>query len=169
MQDMCMKGDLPWEAEITSMPIGNWHHLEIRPAPSVFGYVCKTESPLAFPKDTPNRQHERLIGQPSLFEYVDDNIVPLSEVMSDADAKSVWMTYGLTDKARLSHLCWNLPSAATENEQWLAHLNVMARIERMGKERPEARPADPTAAIKFRQAIDDALNRKDEGASDTRN
>lgn len=164
LRDLCLRGELPWGGDIVKMPIGNWHHLELQPAPSVVGYVCKTDSPLAFPRDTPNRQHERLTGQGSLFDVMDDNVVSLSAVMAAPEEKCVWMTYGVTSEGSISHLCWNLPSSVENSEGWLAHINILERIRRSGNDRPTARPADPKDVVKFKLEIDEALRAQDKRA-----
>lgn len=164
VRELCMKGDLPFDAEMLPMPIGNWHHIELRPAPAVFAYVCKTDGPLAFPKDTPNRQHERLIGQGDLFdpEVIEGNVVPFRSILDSSEAKCVWLTYGLQEGGEVSHLCWAMPSAAGANESWLAHLNILKRLRNAGHhEAPPARAVDPTTVLKFKRDIDEALNRLD--------
>ena len=160
LQDLSIRGELPFPAQIEVMPIGNWHHLELKASESIIAHVCKTDGPLSFPKDTPNRQDERLTNQPDLFT---PNVVSIRQVVESASPKCVWLTYGTLVDGSITHVCWGMPTPPTVAENWLAHVNVLARMRRTGDQMPpQERTVDPTAVIKFKRDIDEALNKPDE-------
>jgi hypothetical protein len=160
LQDLSIRGELPFSAQIEVMPIGNWHHLEIKASESIVAHVCKTDAPLSFPKDTPNRQDERLTNQPDLFM---PNVVSIRQVVESSAPKCVWLTYGTLADGSITHVCWGMPTPPTVAENWLAHVNVLARMRSTGDQMPlKERVVDPTALMKFKRDIGEALNNSDE-------
>lgn len=155
IQTLCDRGELPFEAAIDLMPIGNWHHLVLKASDTMVSHLCRTESSLAFPKDTPNRQDERLTNQPDLF---DDKVISLSAAIKAVEEKCVWLTYGYTPDGDLTHACWAMPSPPTVSETWYAHINVVERLRRSGHSpKPKPKGVDPSDVLKFKRDIDEAL------------
>ncbi|MCB2051075.1 MAG: hypothetical protein KDE63_06570 [Novosphingobium sp.] len=156
---LCDRGELPFEASIDLMPIGNWHHLVLRASDTLVSHLCRTESALAFPKDTPNRQDERLTNQPDLF---DENVISLSAALKVVEEKCVWLTYGFTSEGDLTHACWAMPSPPNVAETWYAHINVVERLRRSGQAiKSPPKGVDPNEVLKFKRDIDEALRRTD--------
>jgi hypothetical protein len=84
-QEMCKAGDLPFECELTPMPRGTWHWLDIYSG-DTHGHIVRTEDPSAFPEDTPNRQDARASNIPSLFETEDERVLRRSSTLGSATA-----------------------------------------------------------------------------------
>lgn len=122
-------------------------------------HLCRTDSTLAFPRDTPNRQDERLTNQPDLF---DENVISLSSAIQEVEEKCVWLTYGYTPDGDLTHACWAMPSPPTVSETWYAHINVVDRMRRLGQtSKPKPKGVDPDSILKFKRDIDEALRNPD--------
>ncbi|EAQ25382.1 hypothetical protein, partial [Roseovarius sp. 217] len=130
IHDLCERGELPFEAGIDLMPIGSWHHLVLKASDTVVSHLCRTDGVLAFPKDTPNRQDERLTNQLDLF---DENVISLSAAIKQVEEKCVWLTYGYTPSGDLTHACWAMPSPPSVSETWYAHVNIVERLRRSGQ------------------------------------
>lgn len=159
IQALCDRGELPFEAAIDLMPIGNWHHLVLKASDTVVSHLCRTESSLAFPKDTPNRQDERITNQPDLF---DENVVSLSAAIKSVEEKCVWLTYGYAPDGELTHACWAMPSPPTVAETWYAHVNIVERLRRSGQSpKPKPKGVDPNDVLKFKRDIGEALRKTD--------
>lgn len=152
----CIAGDLPFEATMEAMPRGPFHWVEIS-AGGFKAHICRTDSPSAFPVDTPTRQDERLTNQRSLF----DNVVPLKEAAEDAGDLFAWLSFGVPDVGQLGHLCWAMPSS--DEKTWLAHTNILYRLAaaelRAEPERPPER-----VVIKFREDIKESLDKTEKSA-----
>jgi len=156
IHDLCKRGDLPFKSEITKMPIGGWHWLEIK-APGIRSHVCRTDYAEAFPEDTPNKQDARLVNpQGDLFK---PRLAPLSEVLSAVAEMYCWLTYGATRDGKLTHLCWTVPAA--DQNSWLAHENIL-RGSSMNAPIPPPPGPDPKTKLRFRDYIEEALEKKDE-------
>lgn len=159
LNHLCERGELPFEANIEMMPIGNWHHLVLKASDTLVSHLCRTESAQAFPKDSPNRQDERLTNQPDLF---DENVISLSSAMEQIPEKCVWLTYGYTTEGELTHACWAMPSPPTVSESWHAHINITQRMQRSGvTSKPKHKVVDPDEVLKFKQDINEALQKTD--------
>jgi hypothetical protein len=154
LHELCRIGDLPFGAEFSQMPLGHWHWLEIRSG-GVKGHVIRTESKLAFPANTPNRQDERLRNQYDLFE---DNVIRLAEIADNVGALYAWLVIGATREGQLTHVCWNIPAAG--NDEWLAHVDLLesARGELPSPSSPAPTP-DPRKDMRFREHIEEALKK----------
>ena len=57
LHELCAGGRLPFQAEMTKMPFGAWHWLDIR-AEQFRAQIVRTEGAGALPSDTRNRQPE---------------------------------------------------------------------------------------------------------------
>jgi hypothetical protein len=101
--NMCKVGDLPFRAEITPMPRGTWHWLDIWSG-DVHGHVVRTEEPAAFPEDTPNRQDARARNMRDLFDA--KRVVRIRSLKLYS-----WLCYRATPDGALSHALWQAPSA----------------------------------------------------------
>src|SRR4051812_42692924 len=52
VHESCQAGDLPFDSEMTRMPLGGGHWVELRSG-SYRAHICRTEGPIAFPEETP--------------------------------------------------------------------------------------------------------------------
>lgn len=154
IHDLSTRGDLALEAEMVPMPRGNWHCVEIKSG-AFKAHICRTETPGAFPDDTPTRQDARLVNAPDLFS---GTVVPFATLATEIKEFYAWLMFGASPNGKLGHLCWGVPSA--EGGDWLAHTNVLRRHEAADTEmKPEA-PAK-NLGLRFKNHIEEALT-KDE-------
>lgn len=155
VHESCRAGDLPFESEMTRMPLGGGHWVELRSG-IYRAHICRTDGPVAFPEDTPTRQDQRLSNQLDLFTP-DSVIVPLRPpTICELYA---WLTFG-TEGRELTHLCWGMPEAGRNN--WLARTNVLRRL---GESNVRIDGFDePTAAVvlRFRDHIEQEMRRGDD-------
>ncbi|MBD3732563.1 MAG: hypothetical protein IE934_07605 [Sphingopyxis sp.] len=154
----CRAGDLPFDAEMTRMPLGGGHWVELRSG--VYrAHICRTDGPVAFPEETPTRQDQRLSNQLDMFEP-DPVVVPF-RAPSETEMYA-WLTFGAEGRD-LTHLCWGMPEAGRNS--WLARTNVLNRLGpafEFPVEAPEA--AAPSVVLRFREHIEEELRRDDEGS-----
>jgi len=152
----CIAGDLPFAATVAHMPRGPFHWVEIGSG-GFKAHICRTESPSAFPEDTPTRQDERLTNEPDLFA----NVISLREAADSVADLFAWLTFGVSDDGKVSHLCWAMPAA--DGESWLAHTNVLFRL---ATAQISVEPEQPPerAKLKFRDQIAEALDKTDKPA-----
>lgn len=148
IHEMAQAGDLPFASKLLPMPRGNWHWVELQSA-GIKSHICRSESPTAYPEDTPTRQDERLVNQ---FDF---EFMP-KPVAADPQAMFAWLTYGIAFDGTLGHLCWAMPTSA--GDAWLARTNVLVRLA------DAAREANPETAtkplkLKFKDHIEEALNK----------
>lgn len=158
VHESCKAGDLPFASEMTRMPLGGGHWVEMRSGP-FRAHVCRTDGPVAFPEETPTRQDQRLSNQLELFKS-DPVVVALRP--SAQPEMYAWLTFGASGH-ELTHLCWGMPEAGRNS--WLARTNVLSRLGSVA----EAVPETPTSAVvlRFRDHIEDALRKDiDESNSD---
>lgn len=161
---LCERGELPFEAAIDLMPIGSWHHLVLRPSEGFVSHLCRTETSASFPRDTPNRQDERLTNQPGLF---DENVIDLSRAIDVVEEKCVWLTYGYSPDGEVTHACWAMPSPPSQAETWFAHINIVERLRRSGQlTKPKPKGLDASDVLKFKRDIDDALRNTSQSRKD---
>lgn len=155
IHDLCINGDLPFEAKMVRMPRGSWHWVDIK-SDSFTAQICRTDGPGAFPEDTLTRQDSRMVNQLDMF---DTNIVPFPALESEIKVKCAWLTYGASPKGKLNHLCWAMPSA--DSGDWLAHTDIMKRaaITEIQSARVES---TKKSNLRFREHIEDALNKDQE-------
>lgn len=158
VHESCQAGDLPFVSEMTRMPLGGGHWVELRSG-SYRAHICRTDNPIAFPEETPTRQDQRLSNQLELFER-DPVVVPFGG--APAPEWYAWLTFGATGRD-LTHLCWGMPESGRNS--WLARTNIMNRlgpiIEAVAPETPA-----PAVVLRFRDHIEEAL-RKDDEQSDS--
>lgn len=153
VHESCRTGDLPFNSEMTRMPLGGGHWVELRSG-TFRAHICRTEGPTSFPEETPTRQDQRLSNQLELD--LDPVVVPIRPAVSLHEMYA-WLTFGASGR-ELTHLCWGMPEAG--RNAWLARSNVMRRL---GTIEVEPAPA-PAAALRlrFRDHIEEALRRDDE-------
>jgi hypothetical protein len=162
LRDLSNRGDLPFAAEIVSMPHGPWHWLEIRSG-GFKAHVCRTDGPYKFPEDTQSRQDERLRNSPDLFS---EKIVDLSETLKRISEFYAWLTFGVGQQGILEHLCWTMPPA--DDGDWLAHRDILRHrslatpIQPGQFESQPAHAAQPTRSLslRFKEHIEEALSRE---------
>jgi hypothetical protein len=159
LEDLCKRGDLPFQSQITKMPFGSWHWLELKAA-GVRAHVCRTDEAEAFPADTPNKQDARLVNpQGDLFK---PRPVPLAEILPTVEEMYAWLTYGAAQDGKLAHLCWGVP--ACDENSWLAHLNILRGGAAIGAPVPPPPSSpDPKTKLRFLEHIEEALQKKDDG------
>ncbi len=154
---MCKAGDLPFRAELSPMPRGTWHWLDIWSG-DVHGHVVRTEEPDAFPEDTPNRQDQRAHNTRDLFE--NERVVRLESLKLYS-----WLCYRATPAGALSHILWQAPSAKQDGkaDEWLARINLL-NIAVMKKSEDEQRAArvDPKTKMKLRDQAHELVKKKKE-------
>jgi hypothetical protein len=159
INDLCARGDLPFKTQITSMPIGSWHWLEII-APGVRAHICRTDDANAFPTDTPNRQDARLVNPQ--FDLFSETVVPFREILEQVDTMYAWLSYGTIAAGDLTHICWGVP--ASDANDWLAWENLLqGRGTGDAPIPPPAPPPapDPTTRLRFHRHIEKALDEND--------
>lgn len=154
----CDAGDLPFIASLAHMPRGPFHWIELSSG-GFKAHICRSESPGAFPEDTPTRQDERLTNQRSLFE----NVVPLREAAQAVAELFAWLTFGVADDGQLGHLCWAMPDH--KGEAWLAHSNVLYRL---ALAQVHVEPEAPTERVKirFKEEIAESLKAPESAANE---
>lgn len=146
IHEMATVGDLPFEAEMVRMPKGSWHWVVLRSA-EFRANICRSEGPEAFPDDTPVRQDDRLSNQPDLFR-------PMLVTDDGMTERCAWLTFGVSDGGKLSHLCWGMPSAHAD--VWLARTNVMRRFAMSEAAAPVETPSRKLT-LRFKEHIEEAL------------
>jgi hypothetical protein len=156
LRDLCVRGDLPFQADIVPMPHGNWHWLELRSG-NFKAHPCRTEGTFEFPEETRSRQDERLRNQGDLFAQ---NIVPIGELVAQIRVLYAWLTFGIGRDGQLSHLCWAMPPA--DDGFWLAHVNVLERIAKKNMEPKEPEAPSATVKLRFKESIEEALSKQDD-------
>lgn len=154
VHESCQAGDLPFVSQMTRMPLGGGHWVELRSG-SYRAHICRTDNPIAFPEETPTRQDQRLSNQLELFER-DPVIVPFRTTL--APEMYAWMTFGATGRD-LTHLCWGMPEAGRNS--WLARTNIMNRLGPVMEAVAPETPA-PAVVLRFRDHIEEALRKDDE-------
>jgi hypothetical protein len=152
----CQAGDLPFASEMTRMPLGGGHWVELRSG-SFRAHICRTEGPVAFPEETPTRQDQRLSNQLDLFAR-DPVVVPFRA--PSQQEMCAWLTFG-ANGSNLTHLCWGMPEAGRNN--WLARTNVLNRLGPVDAV-PVELPA-PSLVLRFREHIEEALNKDKDGST----
>lgn len=152
---LCTSGDLPFAASEVKMQRGNWHCLDIASG-DVLAQICRSEEEMEFPVDTPNRQDARLVNpQADLFR----DVMPPVLVLSKVPVMYAWLTYGATSKGELSHLCWGVP--ASDDNEWLAHVNILKAAMTAGSLPPQPSRPDPTNKLRFLEEIEKQIDKRD--------
>jgi hypothetical protein len=157
LHNYCSKGDLPFKAEFSPMPKGNWHWLEIK-SETITGHVVRTDGVEAFPVDAPTRQDTRL-RNPDLFDIA-DGVVPISDALKSKADVYAWLCMGANGKSDLTHLTWGVP--CREGNEWLAHVDMLGIAKAIAPiSTPKSVPApDPKSKMKFRDQVRDALDKQ---------
>jgi hypothetical protein len=151
--EMCQSGDLPFRCALTPMPRGTWHWLDIYSG-DTHAHIVRTEDPVAFPEDTPNRQDARASNIPDLFETEDERIIRLSP-----PKLYTWLCYRAAPDGRLSHALWQAPSAKAD--EWLARLNLLVvTIEKKSEDLQRPAKVDPKTKMKLRDDVQALIDKK---------
>src|SRR6185437_14240661 len=134
-------------------PRGTWHWLDIWSG-DVHGHIVRTEDPVAFPEDTPNRQDARASNMPDLFETADQRIVRLTPPQL-----YTWLCYRASPAGQVSHALWQAPSGNAD--EWLARINLF-NVTVLKKTEDATRPAkvDPKTKMKLRDDVQRLLEDK---------
>lgn len=148
VHEMVAAGDLPFEAQMTPMPKGSWHWVELKSGEFTANLV-KTDGPTAFPEDTPVRQDCRLANQMDLFQPF---------VAFDDRPRLAWLMFGVGEEGQPSHLCWGMPSA--RSEEWLARVNILRRWKEGGEPVAQTPPPKPMC-LRFKEHIEAAINKEE--------
>ena len=158
IQQFCEADELPFEAEMKRMPRGSWHWLELKSG-NVRGHVVRTDEEGVFPEDTPNRQDQRLSNQLDLF--ADQRVIPLADLVPTIPRVYTWLMYRAARDGNLAHLCLGVP--AHDTDDWLGYINVLkeAAIEAIDRVEHIAPRIDPREAMRFRQDIEEAIEKDD--------
>jgi hypothetical protein len=160
--EFCRRGDLPFSAEMTPMPRGRWHWLQIR-ATGVLAHACRTDDVFAFPDEAESRQDLRLALQPNLLSWSARD-KSLGEIGKEIPELYAWLTYRVADDGNLCHLCWASP--APDDNQWLGHISVLREIDLAGRTPPPMPPVpDPKDKLRFKDHVQQTLGRANDKAS----
>jgi hypothetical protein len=154
----CQRGDLPFNAKISAMPKGRWHWVEFRAA-GLLAHSCRTEDVFSFPDEADSRQDFRLSLQPDLLSWPTKN-KPLAEVVKEVPELYAWLTYRVDGDGGLSHLCWGSP--APDDDDWLAHINVLKEISREAATVPPIKVPNPTERLRFKDHIQQAIDQEND-------
>lgn len=159
LQELCKAGDLPFQAEIERMPRGSWHWLEIKSG-KINAHVVRSEAPGEFPEETPNRQDRRLVnqGELDLEGNGSGRIIPISAFMPDIQSWYAWLLFGVTKKNELTHAAWAIPDA--DAAEWMAYKDILNGAKGQ-MPTPAATSPDPLSKMKFKQHIEEALDRSE--------
>jgi hypothetical protein len=153
--ESCQRGDLPFKTIIRRIHRGHWHLLEISSGLER-AQICRTSEADAFPEDTPVKQDERLFNQFDLFE----ELPPVETLLRRIPRLYVWLTFGVDRVSNLTHVCWAAP--AKREEQWLAFENILRRAAEGGAPvmPPASRTPDPRSKLRFREHVEEAIEKK---------
>lgn len=155
LHEFCKTGELPFKADEVPNKNGSSHLLRVRSG-AFEAHVVRTDSPGAFPKDAPIRQDKRLSNYGDLFE--EPHLRPAFEIISHVSPYG-WLAFNATRIGALTHVCWCMPERV-EN-RWLAHTNILTQTLAAGAPgpvTPSPKP-NPTERMKFKQHIEEQLNR----------
>jgi hypothetical protein len=152
-QQMCKAGDLPFKCALAPMPRGTWHWLDIWSG-DTHGHIVRTEDPLAFPEDTPNRQDAAASNMPDLFETEDERVVRLVPPKLYA-----WLCYRASPDGRLSHALWQAPSANAD--EWLARINLLnVTVPKKTEDAARQATVDPKTKMKLRDDVQQLFDKR---------
>jgi hypothetical protein len=158
-QEMCKGGDLPFKCNLTPMPRGTWHWLDITSG-DTNAHVVRTEDPVAFPEDTPNRQDARASNMPDLFESEDERVIRLAP-----PKLYVWLCYRGSPDGRLSHALWQAPSANADD--WLARINLFnVTVPKKSEDMTRSAKPDPKTKMKLRDDVQKLMDSKNKKSDD---
>jgi hypothetical protein len=153
----CQRGDLPFVTDMKPMPKGRWHWLEILSTGSI-AHVCRTDDPLAFPEEAESRQDIRLAMQANLFR---PKSADLGKIIKEVPQLYAWLTFRVGADALVSHLCWCSPAA--DDDEWIAHINVLHEIAKSGGDVPTTSTVpDPKDKLRLKDHIAEALEKSDD-------
>jgi hypothetical protein len=155
--------ELPFQAEVTKMPIGSWHWLDIY-SDRMIAHVVRTDSVDGLPAETRNRLPQCARNEYDLFEH--GRIPPIDEMLAEEQLRYAVLTFGLTREGELTHAALGMQSR--DNSGWLAFVDLLRRSKPMTDEAPVPpfSPPDPTTEIKFREHVERRLAEQDKKTND---
>jgi hypothetical protein len=162
-QHLCRVGDLPFKAQVSEMPIGIWHWLDIRSG-QFLAHVVRTECTGALPGESANRQAQCVKNQYDLL--TDGRVPPISEIIAKIREFYSFLTFGTDEKGIVTHACMGMPSS--DNTEWLAYANLLRQRD-AGREAPSAAPKSPKPKdrMRFLDHIQEALAKKRKGGDES--
>jgi hypothetical protein len=159
IETYCARGDLPFVATMKPMPKGNWHWLEIC-ATGALAHVCRTEDVDKFPYEADSRQDVRLRLQTDLLNWREDER-DFSKIIREVPKLYSWLTFGIAQDGRISHLCWASP--AVDTDEYIGHINVLEAVAKTEASKAEVSTVpDPKDSLRFKGHIEEAIARADE-------
>jgi len=115
------RGDLPFVVNFQRQPRGCWHWAAIS-SKNIEAHIVRTDSKLAFPTDSPNRQDKLIFNNGDLFS--DKKVVPFNKSLNADSLIYTWLACGADKNGDITHVMWNTPFA--DEKKWLANINVMS-------------------------------------------
>jgi len=155
---LCRSGELPFKA--VEIPVDNApvHLLSVTSNKFEF-HIVRTEDADAFPQEAQIREYRRSFNTADLFE--DGKLVPLHKAIEETPVLYGWLTWGANPKGELTHLTLAVPDK--DQNDWLAHVDVLSRITARETSRGSARGAsapNPALMLKFREEIARSLEQE---------
>jgi hypothetical protein len=158
LHELCAGGRLPFQAEMTKMPFGAWHWLDIR-AEQFRAQIVRTEGAGALPSDTRNRQPECFKNRYDLL--TDGRIPEITDLLGDEQERYAVIGFGADRGGRLVHAILGMPSS--DDTEWLAHVNLLREAGAGASDSdvppPAPTPPDPTTTLKLLGRIEEMLDR----------
>jgi hypothetical protein len=149
VQAYCERGDLPFVAQLTRMPCGPWHWLELR-ATGALAHACRTDDVFKFPDDAESRQDMRLAIQPDLLAWASRD-KSMAQIIREVPTLYAWLMFRVTDSGALAHLCWGSP--AHDCDEWIAYVDVLREIAHAAPEPPSTPIPDPKSRLRLREHV----------------
>jgi len=158
LHELCTIGRLPFRAEMTKMPIGAWHWLDIRSG--LFrAQVARTDGAGALPLNTKNRQPECFKNR---YDLLTDRRIPdVSDLLMDEQERYAIIGFAADPDGKLLHAILGMPSS--DDSEWLAHINILREsgASANDQEPPPAPTPDPTGNLKLLDSVERMLADKE--------
>jgi hypothetical protein len=160
-----MIGRLPFKAEMTKMPYGTWHWLDIRSG--LFrAQVVRTESVGSLPLETRNRQPECFKNRYDLF--TDGRIPEVEDLLEERQERYAVIGFSADRDGKLVHAILGMSSS--DDTEWLAHINLL-REAGTGTGDPSVpppvpQPPDPASKLKLLSHVEEMLAHEEKKKSD---
>ena len=111
--------------------------------------ICQSVFEKAFPAS----------ADAEVVRAVTEGVLLADDLLPGIRQKYAMLTFSADHKGRIQHVCWGMPPR--DGDEWLAHINVLHRIELPVITPAEARP-DKTAKLKFKKYVEESLSKKDD-------
>jgi hypothetical protein len=149
------RGALDLNVQMTRMPRGHWHWLEIRRA-GLLAHMCRTDDIHRFPEEAESRQDPRLSIQGDLLSWaVRDK--SMSQIIREIPELYAWLTYRVAADGSVSHICWCSP--APDENTYIAQINLLEEAKRSRELPPEPAHPSPKDMLRFQDAVQQLLER----------